>query len=142
MQTNWVRNLKKCMKSRFVDTNIFLEVFARTGKKSTACVKYLEEETGLWTNYLVMSEIEWTLRSFYNQPREEIADKLHSILKLDNLRVASKVILIEAVEIYRETSMDWVDVVCALEIRESGNLEIISYDKHFDKLGFLRRREP
>lgn len=129
------------MKSRFVDTNIFLEVFTRTGKKSDACKTLLEDTPRLWASDLVIAETEWVLRSFYELERHEVSDRISSILLLENLDVSRKKLLIEAVEWYRQSTTDWVDIVNVLQMQAAGVKEIYSYDKHFDKIPGIKRLE-
>ena len=57
------------MQSNFVDTNIFIEVFARNGEKSDRSKKLFESNSDLTTSSLVFSEVEWVLRTGYERKK-------------------------------------------------------------------------
>ena len=53
----------------FVDTNVFIEEVCRKGAKSDKCHELLCNKT-LWTTGLVLSEVEWVMRSIYEKEKE------------------------------------------------------------------------
>lgn len=130
------------MKTSFVDTNVFLEVFARKGERSDRCLALLEGGKKTWTSSFVVAEIEWVLRSGYELKREEIVFYLKRLFLLSNLKVENRKILLLALDLYDNSSVDWVDCVNALLMKKKGLREIYSYDKHYDKFDWVVRREP
>lgn len=130
------------MKPRFVDTNIFVEVLSRKGLKSDKCLSLLEGETPLWTTDLVVNELEWVLRSFYELEKEKIVESLRYILSLGSLVVLHKRWLMEALEVYSQKNMDFTDCYDWVLAKEEGINEIYSFDKHFDKFPGIKRLEP
>lgn len=130
------------MKTRFVDTNIFLEVLARKSEKSDRCLQLLEKGTNLWTSSFVIAEIEWVLRSGYELKRVEIISYLRQIFALSSLKIENRKILLLALELYEGSNADWVDCVNALMVRKKGTKDVYSYDRHFDKFDWISRLEP
>lgn len=130
------------MRVSFVDTNIFLEVFARKGEKSDQCLDLLEGGKKLWTSSFVVAEIEWVLRSGYELAREKIVFYLKKIFLLSNLKIENRKILLQALELYGNGNIDWVDCVNALLMKKKELKEIYSYDKHYDKFDWIVRQEP
>lgn len=130
------------MKTRFVDTNVFLELFVRNGEKSDRCLELLENGEKLWTSAFVLSEIEWVLRSGYDLKREEIVPYLKRIFSLSGLKIENRRLLLLALDYYENSSVDWVDCINALLMKKKGLREIFSYDKHYDKFDWVTRREP
>lgn len=130
------------MKSRFIDTNIFLEVAIRKGKRSDRCLEFLENKKNkLWTTILVISEIEWVLRSFYEVEKRKIVDFLMRIFALKNLEIEDKKLLLEALEIYEKKGVDWTDCINVVLAKKKGIEKFVSFDKDFEKMGFGKRVE-
>jgi predicted nucleic acid-binding protein len=129
------------MSACFVDTNIFVEIFTRVGKKSDSCKKLLETRENLVSSILVISEVEWVLRSFYELPKNDVARCLEKILILD-IRIDNKNLLISTLQYYKKYSVDWTDCLNMFFMKEAGVTEIYSYDKGFSKFDWIKRLEP
>lgn len=123
----------------FVDTNIFLEVFARTGAKSDNCLEFLENETNLWTSVLVLSEIEWVLRSGYQLDRPQVIRYLKRVVTMNNLVIEDHRLVLEALDHYQKTTADWFDCLNVARLQSLGINQLASYDKHFDSFGDISR---
>lgn len=130
------------MKTKFIDTNIFLEVLVRKGERSDKCLAMLESEKNLWTSSFVIAEIEWVLRSGYELKREEILFYLKRIFSLSALKIENRKILLSVLDIYENTNIDWVDCINAFLAKKKGIKEVFSYDKHYDKFDWVIRKEP
>ena len=128
--------------AKFVDTNIFLEVFVRDGAKAIKCLKFLENEKNLWTSVLVLSEVEWVMRDAYGANREVICERLDETLSMRNIKVEQKKTLQKAVLLYGSSKADWVDCVNYLKAKKKGIRVAISYDKHFNRFEGIERKEP
>jgi predicted nucleic acid-binding protein len=130
------------MNDSFVDANIFLEVFARSGEKSDRCLALLNSSRSLWTSWLVIAEVEWVLQSGYDLPKGNVVICLKRILILPNLFVEKKEQLLDAVLLYEKGTADWIDCVNAVACRGIECKQIYSYDKHFDRFEWIKRVEP
>ncbi len=129
------------MKNKFVDTNIFIEVFARSGTKSQKSIKLLKDSLNLCTSSLVVSEIEWVLRYAYDMKREKIIKYIKRILS-SNIEVDNKKLLVNAVHFYEANNVDWTDCLNMFLAKESDIKEVYSYDKGIDKYTWIKRIEP
>ena len=129
-------------KNGFIDTNIFIEVFARKGERGLACAKFLKEATSLWTTELVVAETEWVLRSGYQETRERVVSCLKQILGSDNIKIGNKKVLLEALALYADFNIDFTDCINAAFVKYSNIAEVYSFDKHFDKFPGIKRLEP
>jgi predicted nucleic-acid-binding protein len=96
----------------------------------------------LFTTDLVVAEIVWVLESYYELPKEEIQDKVEKILNTPNLICPRKELILNALTMYSEKNIDYIDAVNALILKERGIEELYSYDKHFDRIEGLTRLEP
>ncbi len=125
----------------FVDTNVFIEEVCRKGAKSDKCHELLCNKT-LWTTGLVLSEVEWVMRSIYEKEKELICNYLGVILESTNIKIPGKRVYKEALELFRSMNVDWVDCVNYLKAKKKGIKVAITYDKHFNKFDGIVRKEP
>jgi len=129
------------MDSRFLDTNIFIEVFARSGTKSDKCKKLLAEGKDLITTSLVVSEIEWVLRTAYLLDRNGTSKYIKSILT-SGIEVDNKKNLIQTLNFYEYNNVDWTDCLNMFLIKEKNISKAYSYDKGLNKFDWIKRLEP
>lgn len=132
---------------RFVDANIFLRFLVNdVPTQADACEaifrKAVEGEEALYTTDMVIAEIVWVLESYYGLSRNEIRTKVEKILNTPNLACDHKGIIIHALTLYEEKRIDYIDAYNACILRMQGINEIYSYDKHYDRLSWLKRIEP
>jgi len=132
---------------RFLDTNIFIRFLTDdVPEKVDACEeifkKAVEKQETLFTTDLVIAEIVWVLESFYELPKNEIQDKVQKILNTPNLICPHKDLILNALILYSEKNIDYIDAYNALTLKENGIEELYSYDKHYDRIDWLTRLEP
>jgi uncharacterized protein len=132
---------------RFVDTNIFLRFLVNDiPQQADACEaifrKAVAGEEALYTTDMVIAEIVWVLESYYDLSRSEVRTKVEKILNTQNLTCDSKETIICALVLYDEKRIDYIDAYNACIIKMKGIGEIYSYDKHYDRLSWLKRTEP
>ncbi|MBW1674497.1 MAG: PIN domain-containing protein [Deltaproteobacteria bacterium] len=132
---------------RFLDTNIFIRFLTDdVPEKVDACEeifkKAVEKQETLFTTELVIAEIVWVLESFYKLPKNEIQDKVEKILNTPNLICPHKDLILNALILYSEKNIDYIDACNALILKENGIEELYSYDKHYDRIDWLTRLEP
>jgi predicted nucleic-acid-binding protein len=82
----------------------------------------------------VITEVVWTLESFYAVPRLEIAQHLAGMINFAGIRVSSRKTLLHALQSFAATNADFVD--CLLAARASlRKLTVYSFDESdFKKL--------
>lgn len=129
------------MKTNFVDTNIFIEMFVRKGSKSDKSYQFLVNESSLRTNYLVISEMEWVMRAGYKIAREDIVRSIRKILTSD-VEVDSKKILINTLNFYELNNVDWTDCLNMFLLKVENISTVYSYDKGLSKFDWIKRLEP
>jgi len=129
------------MKRKFLDTNIFIEVFARNGDKSEKCKKLLKQESILCSSSLVISELEWVLRYAYRMDRKAISIYIKQVL-LSDIEVDNKKVLINTLNLYESHNVDWTDCLNMFLIKDQKISEVYSYDKGLKVYGWITRLEP
>ena len=132
---------------RFVDTNIFLRFLVNDiPQQADACEAIFRRavagEEALYTTDMVIAEIVWVLESYYDLSRSEVRTKVEKILNTQNLTCDSKETIICALVLYDEKRIDYIDAYNACIIAVKGIDEIYSYDRHYDRLSWLKRIEP
>ena len=131
----------------FVDTNIFLRFLVNDEPdQADACEalfrKAIEGEESLFTSEMVIAEIVWVLESYYHLEKSTIQASVEKILNTNNLHCPNREIIIHALSIYVEKNIDYIDAYNAFLLKIHEVCEIYSYDKHFDRLDWLKRIEP
>lgn len=131
----------------YVDTNIFLRFLLADNPKQSPSTKRLfkqaeENKLKLITHSIIIAEIIWTLDSFYKQPKKEIVKKLKKILSLKALEVIDREALISALSLYEDKNMDFIDAFSAAWMKKQIISQIYSFDRDFDKIEGIRRKQP
>lgn len=131
----------------FIDTNVFLRVLIKEDPQSfNAGVNLLKKikDGGLKavTSSLVLTEIGWTLKSFYKFEKEQVIRAIKSIISLHGLAIIDEINWLYALDLYTSKKVKLIDCLIASkkEIREKKWL-VVTYDKDFQKLG-IRNATP
>ncbi len=132
---------------RFVDTNVFLRFLVNddSAKADTCETLFRQAIAGdeiLFTSDMVIAEMIWVLESYYDLKRPDIRDHVEKILNTQNLHCPNRELIISALSIYAEKNIDFIDAYNAFLLKRDGIDEIYSYDKHFDRVDWLKRMEP
>lgn len=124
----------------FIDTNIFLRFLTNDIPEQAQAVEEILKQTNkgeivLHTSVLALAEIVWSLESYYGLPREEIRDKVIAILNTPGLQVEEADSLAQAITIYAELNIDFIDAYNAVWMKDHGLSKVITFDtKHFNRI--------
>lgn len=131
----------------FVDTNIFLRTLIKEDEKTfNDCYHFLEEVRlnkikGVTSN-LILAEIAWTLSSYYQFNREDVAKALKGVVNLRGLKIIDGYQALLALSFYQSKGVKFVDaMIASIKQLVTKKWTVISYDQDFDKLDIIRR-EP
>ena len=136
------------MNELFVDTNVFLRFLTEDIPKQAQAVEHLLQhaaagEITLSTSTIVMAEIIWTLRSYYELSREEVRDKVLAILNTPGLKVENANIIALAMAVYVDKNIDFIDAYNALWMGEKDLDQVVTFDtKHFSRVEGIRAKTP
>ncbi len=131
----------------FIDSNIFLRYFEREDEQSYRKSERLFSEivngniAGISTS-LVIAEVVWVLQRFYNWGKKEICNNVELILTTPNIKFKEQSILSNAINLYRDRNISFIDAYNYFYMKANGVSEIYSFDKDFDKLEDIKRLEP
>lgn len=135
------------MKGYLVDTNVFLRLLteddtAQTPAAKNFISKVVARKAQGYVTVPIILELVWTLESYYELSRQDVAAKLSLLLNTTNLAIEKQDEIEEALEYYTNSKADFVDCYNAAFAKLSGDGTIISYDRHFDRLPGVKRSQP
>lgn len=137
------------MKPRFVDTNIFIRFITKDDPvKAQKCYLLFQEAKNnkilLTTTQSILAEVVYILSSkaLYALPRKRVKELLEPLMTLKGWQIKWRKEFLLALEIYVEKTIDFEDALAAAEMQALKIEVIYSYDKHFDRLNWLKRIEP
>jgi predicted nucleic acid-binding protein len=137
------------MPQLFLDTNPIIRYLTGDDPDQAARSYRLFEraargEVDLVTWEAVLVEVVQVLSSkaLYNLPRDEVRRHLSNVLALDGLTVPHKRTFLQALDLWVNHNVDFVDALCAAHMERLKITEIASFDTHFDRLPQITRVEP
>lgn len=126
-----------------IDANLIIRFLTEDDNiKATAVGKLLShsKEPLLLTD-VTLAEIVWVLTSYYEIPKENVCDKLQSLLMLENIQ-ANKELLLQALALYQNHNISFIDAYLASYALTEKINKIYSFDRDFDKIKKIKRLEP
>lgn len=130
----------------FIDTNIFLRaLYKENAQTFLECTNFLkavkENKIDACTGTLVLTEIVYTLRSYYQLDKEIIIKGLQSIVHLGSLKIVDEYDHRLALQFFGKYSIKYIDALIAShETIVSQKMTIVSYDRDFHKLPVLWKK--
>lgn len=135
------------MSLRAIDANVILRfVTADHPEMSPRCrdlfARVQNGEEAVFLPEAALSDVIWTLSSFYRWPVDHICRFVGDLLSQDGVRMSRKALAWEALSLFLEGQVDFSDALIAAEMRDASLKEIYSYDRDFDKIEGITRVEP
>ena len=135
------------MRCRAIDANVVLRflldeppIQAERCQVLFARIQAGEEE--VYLPEVALSDVVWTLESFYHWPRERIARFAHDVISMKGIRMARQSTIRHALHIYVEYRIDFSDALIAAEMIHADYREIYSFDRDLDRVADIERVEP
>ena len=129
--------------SAFVDTNVLVRHLTGDPPEMAAwATVYLAAESELFLADLVVAETIYVLESFYEAPREKVAEAIRSLLALESVVTTAKGLLLRAVEVYEIYRLDFAEAYLVACAESTGINKVASVDKSIDRVGTIERMEP
>ncbi len=129
--------------SAFVDTNVLVRHLtgdpADLAARATA---YLGSERELLLTDLVAAETVYVLESFYDAPRDEVAQALRSLVAFDSIVCVDPALLLRAVEVYETDRIDFAEAYLVACAESTGVGKVASFDRSIDRVDTIERMEP
>ena len=127
----------------FVDTNILVRHLTGDPPEMAArATAYLRSETGVLLTDLVAAETVYVLESFYETPREQVAQAIWSLIGLNTVICVDSALLLRAIEVYETDRFDFAEAYLAACAESTGVGKVASFDRSLDRVSTVERIEP
>lgn len=131
---------------QLVDTNVLARFFTGEPPEMAVKARGLVEradngEIVLVVLPVIVAELTYTLESFYEMERKEVATKLLSFLESRGIEAVESTRVMDALARCRDRNVHFADAYLAAAAVDLGN-PVASFDRDFDKFKDVRRVEP
>ena len=133
----------------YLDTNVILRYLTQDDPLQADRARLFLEQvqagtTTVMTSEAVIAEVVYVLssRALYNLPRPDIKTHLANIISLRGLKLPNKRTYLRALDLYEAANLDFVDALNVAHMERSGIQTIVSFDRDFDTIAGITRREP
>lgn len=126
-----------------VDTNVLIRHL--TGDPpdlASRATAYLAADETLVLPDLILAEVVYVLESFYEVPRNRVAELARSIITFGNIQTVDAGLLLRAVEVYEVHRIDFSDAYLVALAETDGVGDIASFDRAIDRVPTVNRIEP
>ncbi len=122
------------MKTYFIDTNCFLRLLLRDNtlqfkKTHKLFQQAIKGKVRLVSSTVVFFEIHWVLKSFYKKSKKECTTMLEKVLRVKSVFFDQREVLEEALDLFKETSIDLEDCYNIVFSQANDVDEFFSFDK-------------
>ena len=123
----------------YVDANVLLRFFTQEPAEMAEQARAALEAAArgrcpLILIPLVLAEVIWTLQSFYGYRRQRIADTLLAFVGARGLVVRERDIVVDALGLYRDKNLDFVDAMIAATAMRRGPRRVCTFDRDFRRI--------
>lgn len=132
-----------------IDTNLFIRALTNDHPTQSAAAGALFQriergELTVEAPVTTIADAVFVLASprLYNLPRPQVQALLTTLVRLSHLRIAQRPMVLRALALYGSSTLDFGDCCLVAQLQESGGTEIYSFDRDFDRIAGITRREP
>lgn len=135
-------------KRAVIDTNLLVRYLTGDEPSKANDVKRLllkaaQGDIKLLIPSVVIAELVWVLQSFYKLERSEIVPLLNAILHTHGVEVSDKTIVSDAIAIYRDETIDFIDAWIVAFAKTVEVRAIYTFDrKHFKGIDGIEMMHP
>ena len=129
--------------SAFVDTNVLVRHLTGDPPDMAArATAYLGTERELLLTDLVVAETVYVLESFYETPRDQVAQAVRSLVAFASILCVDRALLLRAVEVYETERIDFAEAYLVACAESTGVSKVASFDRSIDRINTIERIEP
>jgi predicted nucleic-acid-binding protein len=129
--------------SAFVDTNILVRHLTGDPPAMAArATAYLGTERELLLTDLVVAETVYVLESFYEAPRDQVAEAVRSLVAFESILCVDQALLLRAIEVYEADRIDFAEAYLVACAESTGVNRVASFDRSIDRVNTVERIEP
>ena len=129
--------------SAFIDTNVLVRHLTGDPEDLAArATAYLGSAEELFLTDLVAAETVYVLESFYDSPRDEVANALRSLVAFDSIVCVDPALLLRSIEVYETDRVDFAEAYLVACAESTGVGKVASFDRSIDRVDTIERIEP
>jgi len=113
-----------------LDANYILRFLLRDDNEMYHIAKETIQGNECWIDYEVMAEVVFVLQKVYKASKGEIRTSLENFISLPNISLNNKTIIINALRIFEDKNLDFVDAILCAKSKEH---TIKTFDKKLNK---------
>jgi predicted nucleic acid-binding protein len=91
---------------------------------------------------LILAECVYVLESFYEVPRERVAELMRAAIALPTIDTVDPMSLLRALELYEVERLDFAEAYLVAQAEATDVGAIVSFDRSIDRVESVVRREP
>lgn len=127
----------------FIDTNILVRhLTGDPPEMAERATRFLDSEHDLLLADLVVAETVYVLESFYEAPRQQVAEAIRSLIAFDSIVCVDPALLLWAIEAYEIDRIDFAEAYLVACAETTGVGRVASCDRSIDRVGTIQRIEP
>lgn len=129
--------------SAFIDTNVLVRhLTGDPADMAEAATEYLRTEVELLLTDVVAAETVYVLESFYEAPRDQVAQALRSLIAFGSVVCVDPSLLLRAAEVYETERIDFAEAYLVACAESTGIARVASFDRSLDRVASVERIEP
>ncbi len=129
--------------TEFVDTNVLIcHLTGDPPEMAARATAALAEADELLLADLVLAECVYVLESFYEVPRERVAELMRAAIALPTIKTLGPAALYRALEVYEVDRLDFAEAYLVAQAEATGVGAIVSFDRSIGRVATVARREP
>lgn len=133
----------------FVDTDVVIRLITGDDpvKQQAARALFKQVEAGLFeltAPITMIADAVYVLGSprLYGLSRQAVASSLSTLVRIPAFRVQERQTVLRALSIYGSTNLDFGDAFILASMEADRSSILYSYDRGFDRIADIERREP
>jgi predicted nucleic acid-binding protein len=127
----------------FLDTNVLIRhLTGDPPDMASRATALLASGERLLLADLVLAECVYVLESFYEVPRDRVAELMRSAIAWPSIETVEPSSLLRALEVYEIDRLDFADAYLVAQAEATGVGTIASFDRSIDRIASIKRREP
>jgi predicted nucleic-acid-binding protein len=103
---------------------------------------FLADARELLVPDLVVAELVYVLQSYYEAPRELVAESARAVVGFRSVVVSQPELLLRALEVYERHGLDFAEAYLVAQAEASGVAAVASFDRALRRVGSIRLITP
>jgi predicted nucleic acid-binding protein len=129
--------------SAFIDTNIIVRhLTGDPPAMAERATRFLASQRDLLLTDLILAETVYVLESFYDAPRNQIAEAIRSMIAFESIVCVDPAMLLRAIEVYETDRLDFAEAYLVASAESTQVGRIASFDQAIDRVDTVERVEP